>query len=580
MNSPVENFEKDLVLRENVKGTELSTNYVDKTMKFLADTLAKTLGPFGSNTIIQDKMLQHKVTKDGYTVLKSINFDLDIPRIILEMIKSVSRNQVRMVGDGTTSSVIVSNALYQNLMEIKNKFNFPPKLLSDVVNLCYEIMTSEEYKTEPFNVRYYAKPISEDMHELKDIAKVSCNNDANNGELIYDLFQEIGRYGIVNLEKSKSEETHYEITRGIELPRGFTNLLMATDKNKMEAEYLNPLVMIVDEKITQEDLPFMCNLLGEICGSLKQSLVIVARGFDAYFDTFIQANLVNNNGLPIICVPMAMATKDDHDRVDDLATFLGCEVFRKSEGYTLGSEDVKQIMHKLGSCNKVFATETITRFIEGFGDKEAINERCNLIKEKIEDLIRSESYIEHDIDIFNLRKRLAGLQSALAVHYVGGNSESEKESDKYLLEDAVFACRSALKHGYIFGGNLIIPYILNEKENNDLVFTMIKSKLSEKIDIGDNYDKEIDAIINAVFEAFLKSYATVLNNFYNDMENAETKANVFLSEGKFYNIATLKVEDLWETSVINSVDTDIQIFKSVSSIIGLIVTSNQFITLN
>ena len=534
-----------------------------ETLEFLADILKNTLGPYGSTTIIQDQMLNHQITKDGYSLLKKIYIEEEVPRTILDMVKKISRTLVRKVGDGSTSSIIIANSLYNELTHIMDEYKIPPKnlllLLDELANV-----VSEEIKT-------YAKPVSEDMHELVHVAAVSTNNDINYGESITEIFKVVGKYGFIDLQKSKTERTYYEITNGIELPNGFIIPKMANQPDGKTCEYENCKVFISNGILGESDIPFIADVIGRVCLQNGSPLLIIAKGYDQSFGTFLHVNMTQNKTKvpPVVAVDLAMQNKKNQDRLEDICIAVGAEPYDK-----MGMESTEQPfdLDRLGECNRVVATEKYCRLIEGQGDKAKIDARIKIIKDELDNKSKNEAHIEFDEDIYNLRKRISALQASLAVLYVGGKSEDAKDTDKYLLEDAVFACRSALNFGVIPGGNLIVPLVLTECSIN--VFNKLHKALPklEKQFIAD--------VMEAIKNSFLESYVTVLNNKYLDIEKSRDIASKCIYNKEFLNLKEDKIETMAETNIINSAETDIEILKSAISIIGLLATSNQFISLS
>jgi chaperonin GroEL len=547
-------------LKTNIVSNEELKSIMTETLGFLSDTLRNTLGPYGTTTIIQDRMLNHQITKDGYSLLKKIYIEEEEARTILDMVKKISRNLVRKVGDGSTSSIIIANSLYRSISDLMSNYNIPAKDLLQLLNNVAEVIASA--------VKANAKPVSDDMAELEPIAAVSTNNDLDYGKLITEIFREVGKYGFISLEKAKGDKTYYEVTNGFEIPRGMLLDIMANQPDEKTCELHTPYIFLCDDMITEKDLPFIADLAGDLCGRKGESLVFVAKGFDNAAATFFHINITRNQ-VPIMAVELAMENKKNKDRFRDLEINLGAKAYRKSEGETLSRETFDP-EERLGRCKKVLSTDTYTRFIEGGGDKEQIEARVKLIQDSLEEKSRNESYIEMDDEIFSLRKRMASLQNSMAVLYVGGVSEDAKDTDKYLLEDAVFACRSALHHGYIPGGNLLIPTILEGEKTRGYVESHFE---------GTNEQLLKDTLDN-IKEAFLQSFICVLENAYHDEERSRKVAETCTENGVIFNLKQNRFEAMTDTPIINSAETDIEILRSAISIIGLLVTSNQFIKMN
>ena len=552
-----------MAITSNLVNNQELKETMKETLQFLADILRNTLGPYGSTTIIQDQMLNHQITKDGYSLLKQIYIQEDVPRTILDMVKKISRTLVRKVGDGSTSSIIIANSLYNELTEIMDKYKIPPKNLLTLLDEIANVVADE--------IKSYAKPVSEDMHELVHVAAVSTNNDVNYGTLITEIFKVVGKYGFIDLQKSKTERTYYEITNGIELPNGFIIPQMSNQPDDKTAEYEGCKVFVTNGILGEDDIPFVGDVIGRVCLERGTPLLIIAKGYDQAFGTFLHVNLTQNRGAkpPVVAVDLAMNNKKNQDRLSDICVAVCADLYDKMN---MESTDQPFDLKRLGECNRVVATEKFCRLIEGQGDQEKIQARVKMIKEKLEEKSRNEGHIELDEEVYDLRKRIAALEASLAVLYIGGKSEDAKDTDKYLLEDAVFACRSALNFGIIPGGNLIVPLILDECSIN--VFNKVYKQCKD-------LDKQFIAdVIGAIRKSFLESYATVLNNKYLDINKSRDLAMECIRERKFINLKTGKTDLMSETVIINSAETDIEILKSAISIIGLLATSNQFISLN
>lgn len=558
-------------IKSNVVNESELNKVKTETLEFLSSTLKKTLGPYGKTTIIQDRMLNHKITKDGYTVLNNIFIENEESRTILDLVKKISRNLVRKVGDGSTSSIIIANSLYKNLNKLYKRYHISPKDLIACLDALSNIISSE--------VKQLAIPVDRQMQVLTKIATVSTNNDYNYGLLIKTIFQQIGKFGFISLEKSKSEKTYYEITKGFELNRGMLLTAMETDPNRKTCEILDPLILMCDDNLTESDLPVIAELASKYCGSEGKPMAFIAKGFDNGFQTFLHLNITKNK-IPFFAVEMAVEN-DNLDKFKDLAINIGCKpYYKKSQNMT---PDYLQNYQPddFGRCEKIISSETKTQIIGGEGNEEEINNLISSLEEKIDNLIKSETYTNNDYPIFELRKRIASLKNSTAKLYIGGATEDSKETDKFLLEDAISACKSALENGYIFGGNLVIPYVLTNKVRRKNISNNLKLDYlrNNKIEVK-NQTKFVDDLLDMIKDSFLDSFICVLDNTFDNKPKSKKIANHCLQESKIYNIKKEEFEDFKNTNIVNSVETDIEILKSAISIIGLITTSNQFIKMN
>lgn len=560
-------------LSSNILRTDETKEVMRDTLSFLSETLSKSLGPYGATTIIQDRLLNHTITKDGYSILKKIFIEEEEARTILDLVIKISRNLVRKVGDGSTSSIIIANSLYNYIESIVSMYNIPPKDLLDILNLLAS-MISEEIKTN-------AMPINDNLDEIKYIATVSTNNDEYLGEVIHDLFKSIGKYGFVNLEKSKTNRTYFDKTRGFEIGRGYINRLMVNSQDGKSVEFDNPLIFMTDAILEETDMELLSNIIGNVCHKFGKPLVLIAKGYSSSIETFLHMNLLNHKNtstpLPLLAIDISTDTMSAYERFADLAINLGCKPYMKSQGESL----TEFPFERMGMCVKVNSQETLTSFIDGQGSEEDIKRRIFQIEEELAEKARTESVIDFDDEIFRLKKRLACLQNNMATLYIGGTSENDKDTTKYLVEDALFACKSAIEHGYVLGGNLIIPIVMSNNE--------FKNSCIDKLMNHFDYLKNIEGIDRNLFNdiydcllsAFSVSFKTVLKNCYQNSDDLVNEiCDKCINEKKIYNLKKLQYENMSDTKIINSIQTDIEILETAISIIGLLSTSNQFVKLN
>lgn len=554
-------------LTTNILSDKETKEVMTETLAFLSNTLSRSLGPYGSTTVIQDRFLNHQITKDGYSILKKIYIEEEEARTVLDLVMKISRNLVRKVGDGSTSSIIIADSLYRSIDFILGKYNIPPKDLLDILNKISELVSVE--------IKKKTMPIDEELTQLKYVASVSTNNDDALGDLIRDIFLQVGRYGFVNIETSKTSTTYYDNTRGFEINRGFINKLMINHKDGKTVDHEKPFVFMCDGIVDDEDLPMIADLVGNVAAGMKRPIVLIAKGFAGSVETFLHMNLLNNKELPVLALDIATSTTKGFTRFEDLAINLGCKPYLKGQ---LERIEGAFPLDRLGVCGRVISTEQVTRFIDGEGDETEIANRIYQIEQLIAEKTRTEGMLDMDDELYQLRKRLACLQNNMATLYVGGATENEKETVKYLIEDAVFACKSALEHGYTLGGNLIIPIILNEEAETHNIENALKDIYKESyLSTHENLFRDI---LEALFNAFSHSFKTVLMNCYNDTGAVSPIIDQCIENYEMFNLKTMKFEKATETRIINSIETDMEILKSAISIIGLLCTSNQFVKMN
>ena len=546
-------------LELNCSTKEYTREIIRDTINETARILASSLGPYGTSTMIQDRFLGHYFTKDGYTILKNLYSTEPRVNMVLEFLKRIARRLVIKVGDGTTSSIVIASHLYNEFERIEPDHQCSPKEFIDTLNRITEFLITE--------INRIAIPIRDGFDKLEQIAYISTNNNERYGRLLREIFETIGRDGFINLDTAIGSDSYYEVTDGFELDSGYINPVMINRPNEKICELREASVFMCDDVLREADMKILFSVLSRVCLQSKQPLVIIAKDYDYSISYMLHENVIKSK-LPILAVTIALNTGNYRDRFDDVALTLGCQPYMKTNKESFPNNVFP--LERLGSCKKVISSQRSTRFIEGNGDPVLINERIKHIKTLIEQEYRKERYLDTTPEIIQLRKRLSILTPNMAILYVGGYSEESKVHDKFLLEDAISACRSALEHGYIIGGNMTIPVIISK---------LIRGKRKWNKLVKDDLTK---ILLVSILTAFTNSYRTILEKAYDRETTNGIIGRCITSRGyRIYNMITDRYESLHSKhcSVINSAETDIEILKTAVSIIAMMLQSEQIIYL-
>lgn len=577
------------ILLTNIVDESISKNKIRATLQIIAKALSSTLGPDGSTTILQDTERQHLVTKDGLDVISRMAFQDEIAKTVLDLVKNISREQVLAVGDGSTSAIIVANALYQEFTAEKNKEYFKytsPKVIVSILNVLSEYLEAKLKKS--------AIPLSPDLHELIKIASIAMNNDEEVGHLIHEIYLKIGKYGFITTDVSEKYETDVvDYKKGISWKRGYIDPTFGEKYEGNRIIHEKPMIFITNSNITADDCDVIYRpLIGQICGHDKRELIIVANYItDEAKNFFKNVREIYKIGKPELfftVVDIDQVTEISINNLKDLALLCGCEIYNKSlyqiseltgrldPAYT--HEDKYKF---IGRALKGTITKSSTEIVcdDALLDSEGLkrkNEFVEKITKDLDELNKKSSLTVEETNLMYMYKvRKSNLENLTAILHVGGKTYEERRSRERLLEDAVFASKSAINNGYIVGGNIMIPRILS---NDHLEISMM---LKDKFSYLNQDESFFEYFVDLLKDSFLESYRSVLDNSYilTD-EQIEEILNTILTEKKFYNLKTHEYEDFGSTNVINSVDTDVQIMRSCISLMGLLATSNQIVTIN
>lgn len=406
-----------------------------KRLKTGADKLANavkvTLGPKGRNVVLDKGFGSPTITNDGVTIAKEIELKDKIENLGAEIFKEVAEKTNDLAGDGTTTAVVLAQAITsEGLKNVTAGAN--PLALKRGIDKGVKAIVS--------NLKKLSKSISK-KEETAQVATIAAESPEI-GNLIAEVMEEVGKDGVITVEESKTFGLQKEIVKGLQFDRGYISPYMITDTERMEAVLNEPYILVTDRKISslQEILP----VLEKIAKTGKKDLVIIAE--DVEGDAI--ATLVVNK-LRGIFNALAVKAPGFGDRkkemLQDIATVTGAQVISEEAGLKL--ENIE--MNQLGSARRVVSTKENTTIIEGKGEKEKIEARIGQIKNEIKTT-------ESDFDKEKLRERLAKLKGGVAVIKVGAATEVEQKARQHKTEDALSATRAAIEEGTVPGGGVAL----------------------------------------------------------------------------------------------------------------------------
>lgn len=406
---------------------EKARSALKKGIDEVANAVKITIGPKGRNVILDKGFGTPTITNDGVSIAKEISLKDKNENMGAEIVKDVASKTNDIAGDGTTTAVILTQAIAN---EGFKKTTLGVNAMG--VRLGIEAATKEVVAA----LRAQAKPIK-DKQEIKQVATISAES-AEFGEIIAEAIEKVGKDGVVTVEESQSLTVESEVVEGMQFDKGYVSAYMITDAERMEAEYHDPLILITDKKIStiKEILP----LLEKMAHAGKKELVIIAEDVDGE----AMATLVVNK-LRGVFNTLAIKAPGYGDRrkemLEDIAILTGGQVISESVGLKLENVETKM----LGKARRIVANKDATTIIGGAGKKAAIEERVAQIKRQIE---QSDSSYDKE----KLRERLGKLGGGVAVIKVGASTEAEMKYKKLKIEDAVEATKAAIEEGVVAGG--------------------------------------------------------------------------------------------------------------------------------
>ena len=440
-------------------------NKLVKGIDTLADAVVSTLGPNGRNVVIATGGIPQS-TKDGVTVAKSITLSDPTEELGVQLVKQAAVQTANKAGDGTTTATLLAREMVkQGLSALANGEN-AVQIKRDIDEAVIEVTTQ-------------LRSLSEDISaegQLQQIATISSNNDDETGKLISTAIDKVGMDGVVHIEESKTGDTYLETVEGMQFDRGYKSPYFVTDNSTMSSVLENPMILIVDQKLTQvkDLLPIL-----EAVSSQAKSLLIIAEDID---NEALATLIVNKmRGTMKVC---AVKAPDFGDRrkliLEDIAITTGGEVFSKEKGMKLD----KFSCDWFGEARTVTVTKEETTIVDGKGTTESIGSRVEELQQQIDKA-------QTPYEIEKLQERLAKFVGGVAIIHVGGETETEMKEKKDRVDDALHATKAAIEEGIVPGGGAALLYASQKLGRNKIGSKIVRkscAKPFQQILINAGYD--------------------------------------------------------------------------------------------
>jgi len=525
---------------KQIKYKEEAREALKRGVDKVANAVKVTLGPKGRNVILDKGFGSPVITKDGVTVAKEIELKDKFENIGAELIKEVASKTNDIAGDGTTTATILAQAILAEGFSAVNSGANPIALkkgMDSALESVIKSLNSRKKKVTKENIR--------------EVASISAN-DEEIGKLIADVFNEVGKDGVVTVEESQSTEMSKEIVEGMQFEKGYSSAYMVTNTERMEAVHDDPFILLTDKKISsiQEIVP----LLEKLSQAGKRSLVIVAEDVDGDALATLVVNKLRGtfNSLAVKAPGFGDRKKE---MLEDLAVITGGQVIAEEKGMKLEAVDLDM----LGRARRVVASKDLTTIIGGKGKPADLAKRVAQLKNQI-------SKTTSDFDKEKLQERLAKLSGGVAVIKVGAQTETELKEKKFRIDDAVAATRAALEEGIVAGGGVALFDVLRDfnKKTADPAKTNV---------IMDDFSKGV-AIIKNILSLPIRAIAE------NSGENPDRVIREISKKelGWGYNASNGEYGDMFEMGIIDPLKVVKIALLNAISVASTILTTEAVIT--
>ena len=496
----------------------------------LANAVKVTLGPKGRNVVIEKKFGAPRITKDGVSVAKEIELDDPFQNAGAQFVKSVASKTGDDAGDGTTTATVLTQAILTEGMKNVAAGANPLDLKRGIDKAVGKVVESIKAQAEQVGTNY---------DKIEQVATISANNDAEIGKLIADGMREVSVDGVITIEDAKGRDTVLKTVKGMQFDRGYLSAYFVTDPEKMTCEMENPYILICDKKISnlQEFLPVL-----KLTVESGRPLLVIAEDVDSEALTTLVVNRLRTQLK--ICAVKAPGFGDRRKAMlEDIAVLTGGVVISEEKGLKLEQATIDM----LGTADKVSISKDFTTIVDDHGDKEAIAQRIQQIKNEIKN-----STSEYDKE--KLQERLGKLSGGVCVLQVGAASETEQKEKKDRCDDALCATRAAVEEGIVTGGGV----------------AYIRAQAALEGFSGDNADENTG--IQIIRRAIEEPLRQICKNA--GVEGAVVVNKVREGEGNFgYNAKNDTYGDLREVGVVDPAKVTRVALENAASVAGMFLTT-------
>jgi chaperonin GroEL len=500
----------------------------------LADAVKVTLGPKGRNVVIDKSYGAPRITKDGVTVAKEIELAEKFENMGAQMVREVASKTNDVAGDGTTSAIVLAQAIIREGGKAVAAGMAPMDLKRGVDKAVAALVIELAARSKKITTQA----------ETAQVGTISANGEAEIGRMIAEAMQKVGNEGVITVEEAKGMETELEVVEGMQFDRGYLSPYFITNAEKMTVDLDNPYVLIHEKKLS--GLQALLPLLEAVVQSARP-LLIIAEDIEGEALATLVVNKLRG-GLKVAAVKAPGFGDRRKAMLEDIAVLTGGQVISEDLGIKL--ENVT--LEMLGQAKRVLIEKENTTVIEGAGAHDAI-------KARVEQIRAQTLETTSDYDKEKLQERLAKLAGGVAVIRVGGSTEVEVKERKDRVDDALHATRAAVEEGIVPGGGVALARA-----------SLILSSLN-----ADNHDQRFG--IEMVRKAVQTPLRQIAENAGEDGAVIGGKVLENTAYGFGYDAQSGEYKDLIAAGIIDPTKVVRVALQNAASVAGLLITTEAMV---
>ena len=501
----------------------------------LSRVVGLTLGPSGRNVLFSRMFGLPVVCSDGVTIAKEIELPDAYENMGAQLVKEAASKTNDVVGDGTTTSVVLTQAIVrQGFLNVA----------AGASGMALKSGIEKAVETVVTELKQMAVPV-ENREQVARVAALSAHEEAI-AQLLADAMDKVGREGVITIEESKAMDDELEVVEGVRIDRGYLSPHFVTDTDRMEAALDDPLFLITDQKLSSPtDIVATMEM---VIAEGRRPLVVIAEDVDG---EALATLVVNKMRGTLGCVAIKAPGFGERRKalLEDMAILTGSTVISSDVGLRLDSVE----MSHLGSARRLVALKDDSTIIDGRGSADAVKDRAAQLKVQIEET-------NSDYDREKLEERLASLVGGVAVIKIGGATEPEVNERKSRAEDALSATKAAVEEGIVPGGGGAMIRAENAVEK-------LESTLSGEEALGARLVRQA---LSAPLVLICQNAGHLGEVILNEVRNGEGDWGFDAEEGEYCH--------LMERGIVDPLKVTRSALENAGSIAGMMLTTQAVIT--
>ncbi len=519
-------------MAKNILHGEEARAALKRGIDAVANAVRITIGPRGRNVVLDKGYGAPTITNDGVTIARDITLSDKFENMGAEIVKEVATKTNDKAGDGTTTSVVLTQALADAGFR---------KAAAGINAMGMRRGIEAAAKDAVAALKKLAKPTKTD-EEIRQAATISAESEEIGG-IIAETIKKIGKDGVVTVEESQSFGITSEVVEGLQFDKGYLSHYFVTNPERLEAEYRDPAILLTDKKISS--VKDLLPLFEKLAATGKKDLVLIADDVDGEaLTTFVLNKLRGSFNILAVKAPGFGDKKKDY--LADIAATVGGKVISDDTGLTFEKADLTA----LGRAARVVSRKDSTTIVGGKGTRAAVAARISALKAERE---RATSKYEKE----QLDERIGKLAGGVAVIKVGAATETEMKYLKLKIEDAVNATKAAIAEGIVAGGGAALAKVSGKLSE--------AFKPTEETDFTAGYKIVIDALqapLRRIAQNAGKDEGVVVNTVMRGGEKSGYDA-----------LADVYVEDMFAAGIIDPVKVTRAALEHAASAVAILLTT-------